>query len=75
MSEPWTCRMCPAEPRWRLERRGDAVVSWACNDHLAVVASGLQRDWEITELVVTDSVKRREWIDIAETLDGIGGAP
>ena len=41
-------------PDWRIQRRGDAVVSWACDNHLARVCRELQREWEPrTELVVT----------------------
>lgn len=56
-------------------RTGDAVVSWACDAHLAVVCDRLQRDFEITELTVRDSRKVREWVAIGKALDKIAGAP
>jgi hypothetical protein len=40
-------------------RRGDVVVSWACDDHLVIVCERLQRDFEVTELIVRDSRKAR----------------
>jgi hypothetical protein len=46
------CPMCGHVPQFRLERRGDAVVSWACAGHLADECVNLQRDWETTEIVV-----------------------
>ena len=58
-------------PRWRIERRGDAVVSWSCNQDLSEVCLRLQRDHEITELVVSDSVKRSEWAEIGRSLRGV----
>ena len=42
------------EPDWTVCRRGDAVISWACHEHLGDVCKGLQRPWEKTELVVTE---------------------
>jgi hypothetical protein len=56
MSRAFRCRFCgPLNdlPAWRLDRRGDAVVDWACDLHLVIVAAGLQRDGERTELVLT----------------------
>jgi hypothetical protein len=54
------CEVCDADdPRWHIMRRGDVVVSWACDSHLAGVCEGLQRDHEVTELIVTDSRKAR----------------
>lgn len=63
------CEICDDAPKWRFDRRGDAVVSWACAEHFDAVADRLQRDWEITELVVSLSTKRREWTEIATALD------
>jgi hypothetical protein len=62
------------DPHWRIMRRGDVVVSWACDEHLAVVCERLQRDSEVTELIVTDSRKTREWVAIGKALDKIAGA-
>ena len=48
------CAVCDSpDPTWRIVRRGDAVVSWACQDDLSTVCFGLQRDWEKTQLIVT----------------------
>lgn len=53
MTHPaYRCQMCGHVPQWRLDRRGDAVVSWACADHLSDEIVNLQRDWENTEVVV-----------------------
>lgn len=56
---------------WRIDHSGDAVVSWACPDHLSSVCEWLQRDWEITELKVTNAAKTAEWRHVASTLDDI----
>ena len=69
------CEVCDLDPRWRLDRRGDAVVSWACDPHLAEVCHRLQRDSEITELVVTDVVKRQEWREIGQALNAVSEEP
>lgn len=56
MSFVYRCEVCGTangpDPKWRIQRRGDAVVSWACSDHLDEVCQGLQREWERTELQV-----------------------
>lgn len=67
----YRCAICDVEPYWSLLRRGDAVVSWACPEHLSVVLEMLQRDHEVTEIVVTMSDKAREWAEIHRTLDRI----
>lgn len=46
------CEVCAGNPNWRFDRKGDAVVSWACNDHLLEVLMNLQRDWEDTQITV-----------------------
>lgn len=69
------CEVCDGEPRWRLDRRGDAVVSWACPEHLAAVSERLQRDWEITELVIRLVPKMREWNEIDANLRAIEETP
>lgn len=43
---------CSYVTRWRLDRIGDAVVSWACDQHLVAVVEDLQRPRERTEVVV-----------------------
>jgi hypothetical protein len=65
------CEIDGIEPRWRVERVGDAAVSWACDPHLAEVCHRMQCDPEITELVVSDHVKRREWREIGDSLGGV----
>jgi hypothetical protein len=42
---------------WRIERLGDAAVSWADAEHLSKVCEGLQRAWERTRLQVTLSIQ------------------
>lgn len=55
------CEICDGtDPHWHIMRRGDVVVSWACDDHLSTVCERLQRDREVTELIVSDSRKARE---------------
>lgn len=67
------CESCDGEPMWALDREGDAVVSWACAGHLSEVAEGLQRDHEVTRLVVRLWPKVVEWAEIARSLRGVGG--
>ena len=47
------CEHCDKHPIWRIVRRGDAAVTWACDTHLARICHDLQRPNETTELVVT----------------------
>jgi len=56
MSVAFRCQICSGERWWRIERQGDAVVSWACTEHLHEVCDDLQRFHERTELMVTMSV-------------------
>lgn len=49
----YRCQECHEIPSWRLDRTGDAAVSWACSPHLAHVAADMQRDFERTELTLT----------------------
>ena len=52
------CGTCDANPQWRLLRRGDAVVSWACSDHLENEIQYLQRLSTFpTEIVVTPAAR------------------
>lgn len=61
MSLAYCCEVCDTtDPHWTMMRRGDVVVSWACDSHLATVCERLQRDFEVTELIVTDRRKARE---------------
>ncbi len=66
------CHACHGEPDWRIQRsRADAVVDWACHEHLAMICVHLQRDNEVTELVVTDHRKAAEWSGISKALTAI----
>lgn len=47
------CTVCNGKAPWRIERYGDAVVSWACGPHLAAECAHLQRSRERTRLEVT----------------------
>lgn len=68
MSLAYCCEVCDAaDPHWTIMRRGDVVVSWACNSHLATVCERLQRVFEVTELIVRDSRKAREWAARADS--------
>lgn len=69
------CETCDCDPMWRITRRGDAVVTWACVAHLSEACERFQRDWEITELVVTPSAKAREWSQLSARLDAISTDP
>lgn len=65
------CHVCHVEPDWTVRRRGDAVVDWACPEHLAAVCAHLQRDSELTELVVVDHRKAVDWHGIGKALRAI----
>lgn len=69
----YTCGVCAVgKPEWRILRRGDAAVSWACGAHLAQECVAMQRDWEVSELVITLAQKTREWADIGTVLEKTG---
>lgn len=53
------CGSCNKYPNWRVLRRGDSAVTWACDEHLAPVCRQFQRMGEITELVLTRSLAER----------------
>lgn len=53
MSVAYVCAQCGQQPFWRIERIGDAMVSWACDTDLARECKDLQRDGETTRLVLT----------------------
>lgn len=58
MSRAYCCEICSgSNPRWCLMRRGDAAVSWACDDHLVYVVKAMQREHEVTALIITDNRK------------------
>jgi hypothetical protein len=69
MSRAFRCEICDGDPTWQITRRGDVAVSWACDTDLGAVCDALQRDWEITELVVVHLAKLREWNEIKSSLD------
>lgn len=55
MSLAYCCEICEdSGPRWVITRHGDAVITWACNAHLAVVCMKLQREHEVTQLSLRD---------------------
>lgn len=68
------CSVCDQEPLWRIERSGDAAVSWACAPHLSEECERLQRDWEVTELTVYLVPKLREWAEIRQSLQKIAAS-
>lgn len=51
----YCCPVCLAEGDWYLLRHGDAVVSWACDADLPAVLRAIQRDFERTEITVTEA--------------------
>jgi hypothetical protein len=72
MSRAYCCEVDDApDPHWVIERWGDAVVTWACDSHLAEVCERLQRDREVTKLSVQDARKAREWAGIGRSLNAI----
>ena len=74
MSRAYCCEVCDAaDPRWVIERHGDAVVTWACDGDLAEVCERLQRDREVTRLSVRDARKAREWAAGMRALNADGG--
>jgi hypothetical protein len=74
MTVAFCCEVCDlTDPRWRITRRGDVVVSWACDPHLAEACDRLQRDFEVTELVVQNAHKLREWAEISRAMESVAG--
>jgi hypothetical protein len=72
VSRACCCEVCDdPDPRWNLTRRGDVVTTWACDGHLATAAAGLQRDHEVTAIIVCDARKAAEWAGITRTLNKI----
>lgn len=69
------CCVCDNEATWQVTRRGDVATSWACGDHLASVCDDLQRDFEVTELVVKLYQKSVEWSQLNYRLNKIAGVP
>lgn len=71
MSRAFRCEKCDGESMWRIERVGDAAVSWACPEDLSSVCEGLQRDWEVTILHVHLQAKGTEWTQLSHSLNQI----
>jgi hypothetical protein len=71
MSLAHRCEICDGPAKWQAIRRGDVVMSWACVTHLDAVCEGLQRDFEVTELVVTLFPKAVEWAQIGHDLKNL----
>lgn len=55
MSEAYCCEACDGDAVWRIERHGDAAVTWACEVHLHAVLFDLKRPGEATACTVTPS--------------------
>lgn len=58
MSYAYRCQICSLESVWTIRRHGDAVISWACEEHPNRVCLALQRNpdlYGITRLTVTAS--------------------
>lgn len=62
------CGECDGDPSWRITRRGDVAVTWACDNHLAHECHRFQRDWEITELCIESHTKLCEVAEINRNL-------
>lgn len=71
MSLAFKCQVCDGDPLWRITRVGDVVVSWACSSDLSAVCESLQRDFEVTELVVEHQPKLHEVVEINRALEDI----
>jgi len=69
MSRLYCCTVCDTRGTWQVMRRGDVITEWACNEHLAAIADGMQRDFEVTELVVKHLAKAHEWGEIRRILE------
>lgn len=64
----YRCLICGNEPLWSITRRGDVAMTWADPEHLSAVCERLQRDHEVTELVVKLMPKAHEWAQMGERL-------
>jgi hypothetical protein len=51
VSRAYHCEKCDGVASWRMDRRGDAAVSWSCNVDVDAVLLRLQRG-SGTEIVV-----------------------
>src|SRR6202044_2908667 len=64
MGLAFRCETCDVDPHWQVMRAGDVAVTWACDDHLAGVCDRMQRDFEVSELIVKHFAKASEWAAI-----------
>ncbi|MDT0353962.1 hypothetical protein [Pseudonocardia charpentierae] len=72
MACPWpTTAPSAVSGPWQVTRRGDGAVCWACPQHLAAVCDEMQRDDEVTELVVVLIAKLVEWLQLGAHLEDI----
>lgn len=60
MTPPYHCEVCICPADWRIDREGDAIVTWSCDGHLAVIFTELQRDHEVTRLIVRNCERMRD---------------
>lgn len=64
------CAVCNGEPHWTMTRRGDAVVSWACDVDLTIELRRMQRPQDDpTEIVISPSIEVRIETDLRHMLD------
>lgn len=71
---PDACGECDTRPPdWTITRRGDVARTWACEKHLHDLCVDLQRDHEVTQIVVEPFAKKREWAEIGELLRKVDG--
>lgn len=68
MSYAFRCEICDTTPNWQIKRIGDVAVSWACDPHLPALCDRMQRDFEVTELMVVHYPKLAEWHGIGRAL-------
>lgn len=67
----YRCAECDGEALWSIERVGDVAHTWACEQHFTKVALYMQRDHEVTELIVVCHPRAVEWSEIQQSLDAI----
>jgi len=71
VSNAYRCEVCDAEPLWTIVRVGDVVSTWACGEHMSDICLRLQRDREITKLLVWHAPKAHEWAEIGRSLAAV----
>lgn len=50
------CERCDGLPDFRIERRGDAVVTWACIEDAGIILNTMFRVDRTDEIIVTETV-------------------